>query len=227
MLPLRHSLSTLAIGALAWVGYQDASVGTENVIYHRRQQVPEQPEADPAPVRIFYASRRKRWRGSILILAAIGSAAWLVWSRPALDFRDPVDLGLVMLTWVTFFVVSAVGIERCFEPMPTLAARPEGLVLFPATHPDSVVAWQDLRSIGVCRFGPRWWPSHFLDISVNDPAVISRHLPLHLRAAYRIDRWMAGDTSYYRAPADFDMPLAEVAEELEAWRLAYGPAPGG
>lgn len=178
------------------------------------------------PELIFYASRRKRWRGSALVLAAIASAAWLVWSRPALDFRDPIDLALVSLTWVTFFLVAAIGIERCFEPMPTLAARPEGLVLFPATKPEAVVPWESLRSVGVCRFGPKWWPSQFLDISVDDAAAISRLLPPHLKLAYRIDRWLAGDTSYYRPPADFEQPLTEVAEELEAWRLAYGRETG-
>ena len=155
------------------------------------------------------------------MLVAILSAAWLVWSRPYLNFSSPIDIGLVVITWGTFFVVAAIGIERCFEPMKTLAATPEGLVLFPAWHPDSVVAWDDIRSIGICQFGPKWWPSRFLDISVHDPAVIARHLPIHLKLAYRIDRWMAGDTSYYRPPADFEQPLADVAAELEAWRQAY------
>lgn len=161
-----------------------------------------------------------------MIALCIVSAAWLVWSRPPLDFSDPLDIALVVATWAIFFVFTAAGIERCFEPMPTLAARPEGLVLFPGTRPDSVVPWADIRSIGICRFGPRWWPSFFLDIAVDDPAVIIRHLPVHLKVAYRIDRWMAGDTSYYRPPADFEDPLDEVAKELEAWRIAYGlPAP--
>ena len=156
-----------------------------------------------------------------MVLAALLAAAWLVWSRPPLDFRDPMDITLVILTWTTFFGVAAIGIERCFEPMPTLAARPEGLVLFPTIRPDDVIPWDEIRSIGVCQFGPRWWRARFLDVSVDDSGVISRRLPLHLKIAYRIDRWMAGDTSYYRSPADFDEPLADVAAELEAWRLAY------
>ena len=175
-------------------------------------------------MRVFHASRRKRWRGAVLVVAALVSAAYLTWFGPYINLSSPLEVGAIVLTWIIFFLVTAIGIERCFEPMPTLAATPQGLVLFPMHDLDSVVAWDDIRAIDLCRFGPKWWQSTFLDISVHDAVSISRHLPLHLKFAYRIDRWMAGDTSYYRPPADFQQPLAEVAQELEAWRLAYSRA---
>ena len=161
------------------------------------------------------------------MLAAIGSAAWLVWSEPYLNLSNTLDMALIVMTWATFFVVAAVGIERCFEPMPTLAATPQGLVLFPTFKPKAFVAWDEISSITVSRFGPRWLPSTFLDIAVEDPSAVARHLPIHLKIAYRIDRWMIGDTSYYRPRADFEKPLNDVAAELEAWRLAYSTAQPG
>ena len=103
--------------------------------------------------------------------------------------------------------------------MPTLIARPEGLVLFPATDPESIVAWDDIRKVEVFSFGRGRFASRFLTIVVDDPDVISRHLPLHLKIAYRVDRWAAGDCRYFRPRSDFDIPLSEVADEIEAYRV--------
>ncbi len=176
--------------------------------------------AADAPGRVFYASRRKRWRGALMVLAALGVGAFLVSRQPPLDMSNYWDIALVATTWIGLIWVAATGIERCFEQLPTLRALPEGLVLFPTSNRQSVIPWSDITRIEVYRFFKSRWAARFLSLVVDDPRKISRHLPLHLRIAYCADRWVAGDNRYFRPASDFDVPVTQVVEEIEAWRIA-------
>lgn len=153
-----------------------------------------------------------------MVAAAVGTGVLILLRKPPLHFDDPTHVGLVALTWALFFWVAAQGIERMFEPMPTMVALPEGLLLFPQHDPDSVIPWTDIRRFEVFRFGKSRLSAPFLTVVVDDPSVVSRHLPWHLKIAYRIDRWAAGDNRYFRPRSDFDIPVQQVAEELETWR---------
>ena len=191
---------------------------TEGGILDRDDQSPSRAETGDVPVRTYHASRRMRWRGLLMVAVALGAGAYLVRSDPQLDLVYVVDVVLLVVTWATLFWIAALGIERFFEDQPTLIARPEGLVLFPKTDPDGIVAWQDIRAIEVFTFGRGPFTSRFFTLVVDDPQVVSRHLPPVLRLAYRIDRWAAGDNRYFRPRSDFDIPVSRVVDELEAYR---------
>ena len=68
-------------------------------------------EMADAPARIFYASRRKRWRGALMVAAALAAGAFLVWREPPLDMSSYFDIALVAITWIGLVWVSAMGIE--------------------------------------------------------------------------------------------------------------------
>lgn len=183
----------------------------------------ERAEVGQGPLeRVYFASRRKRWRGLLLVAAAIGAGAYLVWRDPYITTHDTRQLVALGVIWTLLFTIAAVGIERFFEPLPTLAAGPDGLILFPRDRRPGIIAWSDITRIEIFRFVPRKFSTGFLTVVVEDPRVISRHLPWHLKLAYRIDRWAAGANRYFRPPSDFDQPLAEVVAELETMRRAYG-----
>ena len=183
--------------------------------------------ADRAQVRVFYASRRKRWLGLLMIAAALGAGSYLVWFDPQLDLSYAIDIIFLVVTWATLLWIAALGIERFFEAEPTLAARPEGLVLFPKSDPEGVVAWEDIRAIEVYAFGRGVFGSRFFTLVVDDPQIVSRHLPPVLRLAYRIDRWAAGDNRYFRRRSDFDIPVSRVVDELETYRRCKLVTPPG
>ena len=190
----------------------------EDGILDRDDQSPARAVIGDVPARTYHASRRKRWRGLLMVAAALGAGAYLVRSDPQLDLVYVVDVILLVLTWATLFWIAALGIERFFEDQPTLAARPEGLVLFPKSDPESIVPWEDIRAIEVFTFGRGLFASRFFTLVVDDPQVVSRHLPPVLRLAYRIDRWAAGDNRYFRPRSDFDIPVSRAVDELEAYR---------
>lgn len=176
---------------------------------------------DPLTHRVYHASRRKRWRGLIMVAAALFAGGYLVWRDPYITTRDMDQVVALGVIWAMLFAIAAMGIERFFEPVATLAAGPEGLILFPNRRRSKPIPWADITRIEVFRFVPKKLSRGFLAIVVEDPRVISRHLPVHLKLAYRIDRWAAGENRYFRPPSDFDRPVDAVVEELEAMRRAH------
>ena len=201
-----------------WAIYQDSRAAGGRTIFDQRTTAPAR---DEVAVQVFYASRRKRWRGALMVAAALAAGVFLVWRQPPLNMFDYFDMALVATTWIGLIWVSAMGIERCFEPMPTLLARPEGLVLFPTTDPDAIIPWDQITRIETFRFANTRLAPRFLTIVVDDHRSISRHLPWHLKIAYRMDRWAAGDNRYFRPGSDFDVPITQVVADCEAWRIAH------
>jgi len=183
---------------------------------------PGATETDGAIVRTYYLGRRKRWRGLVMVAAALGVGAFLVYRNPGFDSGSIRDVLLLVVTFGVFFAVAAQGIERFFTPQPSLIVRRDGLVLLPRQRPDALLPWQDIVSIDVYRFGKRVRSPRFFSIVVDHHSKISRNLPPIQRMAFWVDRTYVGEARYFRAGSDFEEPVDQVVAELRAFREKLG-----